>query len=172
MSAQAYRLPLKRADRGVVMGTLPSGLDAPVWREDLEVDVKGRPLVCRCDVPVRKDIVDIAEYRGQELFKVLCVMAKAIEEETDRKVEVLVEKDVLGVQTIFFECSVRPLAGVEKILVRGLAHRIHDQHPKWPREKVSEILALARLGKGPYAREWERMCARGPSKDDAPVGGD
>lgn len=162
MSAGPYKLAVKRADRGVVMATLPSGVDGPVWREDLEVDVKGRPLFCRCDVPVRSDVIDVAAFRGQELLKVLCVMAKSIEEETGRQVEIKVEKDALGVDTIFFECSIKPLRGVELIKVRGLAQLIHQQHPKWSREKVNEVLAYARVGKGPYAGEWDRMNARGP----------
>ncbi|HEV3028782.1 MAG TPA: hypothetical protein VG457_14480, partial [Planctomycetota bacterium] len=53
------------------------------------------------------------------------------------------------------------------ILVRGLLTTIHVQNPKWSKKKVLEVAAFARVGKGPYAGEWERMNARGPSEADA-----
>ncbi len=68
--------------------------------------------------------------------------------------------------------SVPPLTTVQIIQLKALGRLIHQQHPKWVRAKVADMMTAARLGRGPYAGEWARMTARGPVRgpDDPPVG--
>lgn len=170
------RLPIARSDKGLVLGLLKNGMTAKVWREEFVVDVNGQFLFGRCDVPEPEGIVvDVQHIRASEALEVLKDMGKQIAERLGKNVELKVEEDPLGQgRVMFFECTVKPLQGVQLILVRALAYRIHEQHPKWSKQKVNEVLAYARVGKGPYAGEWDRMNARGPGEaksDDAPAFG-
>lgn len=180
MSTQPLKLIIGRSDKGLVTGKTKGGIDAPVWREEFVVDVKGRFLFGRCDVPDGGySPQDLASQRVTEAIATLKLMGEQIGKELGKNVELKIEEDPLGQGLLtYFECTTRPLSGVELILVRGLANLIHQQHPKWKREKVNEVLAFARVGKGPYAGEWTRMNARGPGfklvepdPDDAPAFG-
>lgn len=68
--------------------------------------------------------------------------------------------------------SVDPLTTVQTIQLKALGRLIHEQHPKWTRQRVAYEMVYARQGKGSYAGEWARMTARGPIRgpDDPPVG--
>lgn len=173
MKAPAPRIMIDRVDRGPVMVPTKGGILVDGWREEFSCQVDGRMLVARVEV-IKREGMDVDRTRMLEALKTLEEMAKEVARATGLFAKVEIGTTADGQSVIYFELSepeVPKLKGVELIQVRGLLHLIHNQNPKWPRDKVNLVLARARLGKGPYAGEWARMTARGPRKgpdeDDA-----
>lgn len=148
-----------------------NGIAVEVYREKLTVEVDGRALHAKLEVPVHKGGVNFTALREQEAWNAMQVMAMNVSEALSKIHKVKAFKGPKGEIAHFIvedkSAGLPELVGVERILVRGLAYTIKNQHPKWTRQQILRTMALARMGKGPYGPEWMRMCARGPSENDA-----